>query len=252
MSDCRDTLERLAAHADNALAPAEQRQVDAHLAACPPCRRAAAVEQGGRAVLRHRAAALRSDVALPPGLRTRCEAIVRESHAAVPASSWRRRLVPLSLAVVLMIFTASAFLSLATHRSDGLLAAQLSRDHTWCFKRFAGSTGADAADMEKLFNDLYGWRVHVPPSSEAAGVQLIGAKRCYYAGGAVPHILYRVNGQEMSLYVLDGVQRPAADLVSAGHRSRVWSRDDKTYVLVSPVSAGDMTVAARYVMQDAH
>jgi hypothetical protein len=68
----------------------------------------------------------------------------------------------------------------------------------------------------------------------------------------VPHILYRVNGQEMSLYVLDGVERPPADLVAAGHRSRVWSRDDKTYVLVSPVAAGEMAIAARYVMQDAH
>ena len=92
----------------------------------------------------------------------------------------------------------------------------------------------------------------MPPSSEAAGVQLIGAKRCYYAGGAIPHILYRVNGEEMSLYVLDGVERQTADLVAAGHRARVWSRDDKTYVLVSPTAAGDMTAAARYVMQDAH
>jgi hypothetical protein len=56
----------------------------------------------------------------------------------------------------------------------------------------------------------------------------------------------------MSLYVLDGEARPPADLVAAGHRARVGSRDDKTYVLVSPAAAGDMTVAARYVMQDAH
>ena len=103
-----------------------------------------------------------------------------------------------------------------------------------------------------MLYDRYGWRVHVPPSSAAAGVQLIGAKRCYYAGGAVPHILYRVNGEEMSLYVLDGVERPAADLVAAGHRSRVWPRGDKTYVLVSPAAAGDMTAATRYVKQDVH
>ena len=46
--------------------------------------------------------------------------------------------------------------------------------------------------------------------------------------------------------MLDGVERPPADLVAAGHRSRVWSRDGKTYVLVSPVAAGEMAVAARY------
>jgi anti-sigma factor RsiW len=252
MNDCRVVIERLTAYADGSLDAVQRLWVEQHLAECPPGRYVAALETGGRALLRGRAARLAEGMSLPPGLRSRCEAIAHDLTATPAPPAWRARLVPLSLAVVLMIFSASAFLSLATHRSDGLLAAQLSRDHAWCFKRFAGANGADAGAMERMLNDLYGWRVHVPPSSAAEGIQLIGAKRCYYSGGAVPHILYRVNGQEMSLYVLDGVERPPADLVAAGHRSRVWSRDDKTYVLVSPVSAGEMAVAARYVMQDAH
>jgi anti-sigma factor RsiW len=251
MSDCRITAERLTAFIDLALPPAERGAVERHLLVCVSCRAAEKLERGGQVVVRASAVRL-SETVLPPGLRTRCEALAREHTRVAVVSGWRTRLVPLSLAVVMMIFSTSAFLSLATHRSDGLLAAQLSRDHTRCFKRFAGSAGADAAQMERMFADAYGWRVHVPPSSAAAGVQLIGAKRCYYSGGAIPHILYRVNGQEMSLYVLDGVARPPADLVAAGHRSRTWSRDDKTYILVSPVAAGDMTVAASYVRQDAH
>jgi anti-sigma factor RsiW len=252
MSDCRAIAERLTAYVDGTLASAERPAVERHLGLCASCRDAAAREQGGRTLLRGRASQLRADAPLPPGLRTRCEALARDFTGGRRTASWRGRLVPVSLAVVLMIFSASAFVSLATHRSDGLLAAQLSQDHTRCFKRFAGFRSGDAAAMERMLSDRYGWNVHVPPSSAAAGVQLVGAKRCFYSGGAVPHILYRVNGEEMSLYVIDGVTRPPADLVSAGKRSRVWSRDDKTYVLVSPVAAGDMTMAASYVMQDAH
>jgi hypothetical protein len=62
----------------------------------------------------------------------------------------------------------------------------------------------------------------VPPSSAADGIRLIGARRCLYADGSLPHVMYRVGGHDVSLYVLDGVARPAADLVSLGHRSHIW------------------------------
>lgn len=248
---CLSTRERLAAFVDGALGTAEQATVEQHLAACPPCRAIERLEQGARALLRARAPHLRTEL-LPPGLRTRCEALAREAMRPPAVPAWRSRLVPLSLAIVLMVFTGSAFVSLMTHRSDGLLAAQLSRDHKWCFQRFAGAISADPREMERMFEDRYGWRVRVPPSSPAAGIQLIGAKRCVFDGKGVPHILYRVNGQEASLYVIDGEQRAPADIVAGGRRSRIWARNDTTFVLVSPVSAGPMTMAASYLMQDAH
>ena len=36
--------------------------------------------------------------------------------------------------------------------------------------------------------------VHIPPSSTEDGVQLLGARRCLYGDGIVPHVMYRVNG----------------------------------------------------------
>jgi anti-sigma factor RsiW len=258
MNDCRRVTERLTPYVDGELPAGERGEVATHLRACPPCERLATSETGGRTVLRQ--AAQRSDVEslapvpLPPGLRSRCEMLAREYAAAAAGerspSPWRLRAISVALAALLMVFTASAFMSLATHRDDGLLAAQLTSDHTRCFKRFGPASVADARQMEQMLSERYGWNVHIPPSSAAAGVQLVGAKRCFYSGGALPHILYRVNDQDVSLYVIDGVARPPADLVAAGHRSRVWSRDDKTYVFVSPAAAGDLTLAARYVMQD--
>jgi anti-sigma factor RsiW len=262
-SDCRLIAERLASYVDGLLAPGDQADVEGHLAACQPCRSAALHERAARTVLRDRAATLRHEP-LPPGLRSRCEALARE-HARPPARAWATRaalalrastprLVPVSLTAILIVFTGTALLSLATQRSNTVLAAQLTADHAKCFKLFGGegSATADAVRLEQMLADRYGWDVHVPPSSASAGVELVGARRCLYADGRIPHVMYRVNGRNVSLYMLEGVERRDADVTSFGHRSRIWSRGATTYVLVWPVGGGDMTTAARYVMEEAH
>jgi anti-sigma factor RsiW len=252
--DCRRTAGRLTSYVDDALPAAERSDVERHLGACPPCRTAALHEGGARAVLRQQARAL-SDEPLPPGLRSRCEALAREQTAAAAPVFVVRRFAPLTTVMVIVI-TFFTF-SLATHRSDTVLAAQLTADHAKCFL-FAKSNSPDrdARLIERMLEDDYGWDVHVPPSSSENGVQLIGARRCLYADGSIPHVMYRAAGHDMSLYVLDGVNRSAdsrsADkLVSLGHHARIWSAGRRTYVLVWPVAAGDLSVATRYVMEEA-
>jgi anti-sigma factor RsiW len=254
MSECRRTVERLAPYTDEALPAAERAEVDQHLAACPPCRAAAASERGARTVLRECRSRLQGE-ALPPGLRSRCEALAREQGAR--SRSWARTLVPVTLVAILLVFTASTLFSLATRRSDALLAAQLTADHVKCFKVFDSpdAPSADAQRVEAMLSDQYGWDVHIPPSSAQVGVQLVGARRCLYADGSIPHVMYHVNGQHVSLYMLEGVTRPAAEVVTLGHRSEIWSRGGTTYVLVSSASAGNLAAIAnymKYVMQDAH
>jgi anti-sigma factor RsiW len=258
MSDCRRTVERLAPWADDTLPPGERVEIERHLAACPPCRTAAAREAGGRQVLRECAPRLReraASEALPPGLRSRCEAIA--GAPPVRQRSWARSLVPVTIVAVLLVFTASTLFSLATRRSDAVLAAQLTADHVKCFMAFDSPDAppADAHRTEAMLADQYGWRVHVPPGAPEVGLRLVGARRCLYAGGSIPHVMYHVNGQHVSLYMLEGVTRPPADVVTLGHRSQIWSRGGTTYVLVSSASAGDLATIANYmksVMQDAH
>ena len=249
--DCRRTAERLTSYLDERLSPDERAEVARHLSVCPPCRTAATQEQGGRTLLRDQARAL-VETPLPPGLRSRCEALARE-HAGRPAANpfVMRRLAPLT--ALLMLVIAFFTLSLATHRSDTVLAAQLTADHAKCFRLFAsnGSADVDAHTVEQMLEDHYGWDLHVPPSSSASGVRLIGARRCVYADGSVPHVMYRVGGHDVSLFVLDGVSRTAADLVSFGHRTRMWVAGRRTYVLVWPMAAGNMAAATRYVMEEA-
>lgn len=257
MSECRGISERLAAYVDGLLEPDERTSVDRHLAACPSCRTLAAEERGGHVILRDRARRLLSEP-VPSGLRVRCEAIATAERGVAGVAAlgpwWRVRLVPVLLTVVVMLFTASAFLSLATRRSDALLAAQLTADHSKCFKLFAppDGTSVDASGLERMLSEQYGWTVHVPSSSPSEGIQLLGARRCLYADGQIPHVMYRVHGQDMSLFVLPDTARAASEVVALGHESRIWSRGGSTFVLVTPAEAGGLASAARYVMQEAH
>jgi anti-sigma factor RsiW len=255
MSDCRRTIERLTPWADETLPPGERAEIDRHLAACPPCRALAADERGGRQVVRECAARLR-DEPLPPGLRTRCEALARESASSPSARiPWHRRLVPAAVVAILLVFTAGTLFAVATRHSNALLAAQLTADHVKCFKVFDTHEPADARGVESQLSGDYGWNVRVPPSAPQVGMQLVGARRCLYAEGSIPHVMYHVNGQHVSLYMLEGVERPPAEVVTFGHRSQMWSHRGTTYVLVSSMSAGDLAAIAnymKYAMQDAN
>jgi anti-sigma factor RsiW len=252
MSECRRTVDRLTPYVDEALPPAEKAEVEQHLDACPPCRISADQEQGGRTLLRERASQLRAEP-LPPGLRTRCAALAREHAQGPPVPSWRRRLVPAALSAALVLFTAFAIVSLATQRSNTLLAAQLTADHAKCFRTVAApGADLDARAAEERLAAQYGWDIHVPPSFPQLGLRLIGARRCLYGDGRVPHLMYNVNGQQLSLYVLEGEQRRPSDVTTFGHRSRIWSRGASTFVLVSPSEAGDLEQVAAYIRQEAH
>jgi hypothetical protein len=130
----------------------------------------------------------------------------------------------------------------------------LTADHSRCFRLFAPPAGTtvEAAAIERMFRDRYGLDVHVPPSAPEEGIELVGARRCLYGDGFVPHVMYRVQGQEVSLYLLNQSSRREAEVLRAGYRSRVLSGDGRTYVLVAPEAADGMARVARYVMQGAH
>ena len=255
MSECRLVTEQLTSYVDEQLEANRRNEVDRHLDECVSCRGAVARERGGQMVLREHAQRLREELlsgeTLPPGLRSRCESLVQEQmRARLPG--WRRTLVPTVLSVIFLVFTASAIFSLATRQSDAVLAAQLTADHSKCFKLFvAGNSPVmDAHEVEEMLAREYGWKIHVPPSMD--GLQLIGARRCLYADGLIPHVMYRANGQDLSLFVLNGVTRNPSDLVTFGHRSQIWTKNNTTFVLVGPSDeSAPLADATRYMIKEA-
>ena len=249
MDECRRVAALLTSYVDETLGTGPRADVDRHLLACPPCRDRAAQERGGRSLLRGCASRLREEP-LPPGLRSRCEALARDLTRVRAIAGWRT-LLPMGLAAVLVAFTILLLLSFATRRSDALLAAQLTADHAKCFTFFAGRH-APSADAEAVEHDLasqYGWQIHVPPSLRE---RLIGGRRCLYADGLVPHLMYQAGTEPVSLFRLDGETRKKSDITSLGFRCRIWSRGGHTFVLVAPDrTTPEFTRIARYVEEQA-
>ena len=252
MSDCRNCTEanaRLAPYVDGTLPPGERDAVERHLHDCPPCKEEALDEAAGRRLLRDGAPRLRT-TEVPPEFRTRCQAL---AHAqCTRGAKWRSSAVLLGCAAGLILATAAAIAYVATQRSNTVLAAQLARDHAGCFGDLRTSGGlVDARSIEQMFESRYGLDVHVPPSSPADDMQLLEGRRCLLMHGGAPHLLYRVNGQDVSLYVFEGVSRPDGDVTVFGSRTIVWSRGANSFALVASATS-DVSRAVAYVRAEAH
>jgi len=159
--------------------------------------------------------------------------------------------IPLAIAATLIVFTGILF-SVVTRQSDALLAAQLTADHVKCFFLRADEGQAiGAAEAQRMLATRFGLAAHVPDSSDRDAVQLIGARQCLYADGRIPHLMYESHGQDVSLFILEGETRPAAELDAFGHHTRIWSRGGNTFVLVSPAAEEQVADAISYVRREA-
>ena len=246
--NCRRICALLAQYADGMLSDAERVDVQRHLDACPPCRATAGRECGARQLLRACADRLRAGE-VPSELRVRCQELSRQSRAA---PFWSRRSVRFAAAAILIIFMGS-LLSVVTRQSDALLAAQLTADHVKCFTLFRPDQGRtlDAAEAQRMLQERFGMDVHVPSSSAPSGLELINARRCLYADGRIPHLMYQANGQDISLFVLEGESRAPAEFTAFGHHARIWSRGGHTFVLITPAAEAPVAAAAHYVADEA-
>jgi anti-sigma factor RsiW len=229
MVPCHDVDTLMTPYLDGEAADGDRVAVEAHLGACPGCRDRANAEGAARRVLRERAPSVVGRA--PLGLRTRMAAATRRP----PVVGWSMsRLVAAPIAAALVLaMTGIALYGLAS-RSSVLLAAQLTLDHLKCFGLFEGQSGPpDVNVLETRFRNDYGWHMTVPAGSAADGITLTGARRCFYHDGRIAHVMYRQNGSPVSLFMLPGTAKLSETVTVLGHESRIWSRDNTTYVLVA-------------------
>jgi anti-sigma factor RsiW len=138
----------------------------------------------------------------------------------------------LSLAAVLVLIAGGVLLYSLTGLSPTVLAAQLALDHAKCFAVDAADTPVDANASEERYAREYGQQIHLPRPA-VAGLQLVGLRRCYCGEGAAAHVMYRLNGQPVSLYMIPDASRARASAEIFGYDAVIWSKQDMTYVLVS-------------------
>lgn len=232
--DCRQFEGSLAAVADGNAPAEDAARVARHLESCEACRQVVHAQTTARAVLRARAAQL--SVTAPPGLRTRIAATARaERPEPSGALNWRGRLSAFAAAALVVLVLGAALLPVVTGRFTVVLAAQMALDHLKCFVIDGDGDGPaiSKADAEALLKREYGWTMSVPASSEAADLALVAVRHCLYGDGLAAHLLYRAQGQPVSLFIMPGLVRPPAELRVLGHDELVWTQGDRTYMLVS-------------------
>lgn len=251
MPECSHIDALVTPFVDNALPDGEREAVTRHLTACPACQAKVAVERSIRALMRARRADLTPPA--PADLKSRCAAFRSRQTAPVvdfaagrstsrvaAFSAWRARVAPYALAASLLLAVTGAFIYQATRSSSRVLAAELALDHEKCF-RLNALLGTDHTpeSVEAAMADGFDWHMSLPDLS-AEDVRLIGSRPCLYGEGKTAHIMYRHNGQPVSLFMLPRESRQDELVTILGHQARIWSAGDRTFVLVANESAPEM------------
>jgi anti-sigma factor RsiW len=234
MPDCHRIDVLVTPYVDGDINDTDRDLVDRHLGLCRPCRGRVHAEQAVHALLRTRRSAL-GDAAVPPALRARCASLGRSSASILRGPTWRARAMGFALAAALVLIVAGAFVYEATERSTRVMAAELTADHMKCFHAVNNLLGTheEPEAVERSMASALDWQMRLPEHSERAGLELVGARRCLYGEGVVAHIMYRHNGNPVSIFMLPGSARPEELIEVMGHRAAVWSVGNRTFVLIA-------------------
>ena len=233
--NCQQIESLLPPFVDGSAGPDEASVVSTHLAKYPECRQSAKAQRSIYRVMQLQETHL--SVGAPPGLRTRIAALAREPQDhGVPMLGWRDRMSAFAAAAVVILIVGAAVLPMLTARSTVLLAAQLALDHLKCFVIDGDASGAPIASSqaEATLKTEYGWSIPVRQGADTGGLQLMAVRRCIYAEGRAAHLLYRLDGEPVSLFIMPGRDRRLpADVSVLGHDEIVWTQDGATYVLMA-------------------
>jgi anti-sigma factor RsiW len=229
---CEELQPLLASYADGNLSQAERARVQAHLATCAACRHAVDVQRMMRQALASHGPLLATPA--PPGLRTRLSARLAAEQSPAQDIGWRTRLSAFAAAAIVVLAVGAVALPVVTGRSTVVLAAQMALDHIKCFSidGHEHDTPITEAEAEAELLQEYGWQLDVPETLGVDGGRLVAVRRCLYGDGRAAHLLYRVDGAPVSLFILPGLERPAQELTMLGYDEVVWTAGGRTYLLV--------------------
>lgn len=254
MPNCESINPLVTPYVDGQLGDADARLVDDHLRACPPCHSRVAAERAVRDLIQARKQGLKA-LCAPAALHQRCALVARDGgqgRAQLPPSlpssrvvhprslprprelRWTSRLAPLAAAASLVLIVGAAFLYQLTASSNRVMAAELAADHLKCFAlNGVLHTHDDAATVESSMWSGFGWQMRLPDSASKAGLELVGSRPCLYGEGKIAHIMYRHNGEPVSLFMLPRTARTQEFVQVMGHQAAIWCANNRTFVLVA-------------------
>ena len=248
--DCQKVDQLVTPYVDGQLDDRERAAVAEHLTVCPPCDWRVRKERAVRDLVGVHRVTLSAESA-PGALRARCAESMRRAAdldrpAPVTPAGWRGRLAPLALAASLVLIVGAAFLYQLTQASSRIMAAELTADHVKCFT-VPGAGHPDSGAVESSLWSGFGWRVHLPARVTQANLELVDARPCFYAEGRVAHVMFRHNGQPVSLFMLPNTERAQEVVKVLGHEAAIWCDNRRTFVLIAREPKADVERLASMV-----
>jgi anti-sigma factor RsiW len=251
MSDCASITPFVTPYVDNELPAAERAALERHLTVCGTCHSRVAAEQAVRELLVSRREILRTERPAD-ALRARCAAALRPPLDGATEiggrPAWYARVGPLAVAASLVLVVAAAFLYQLTVRSSHVMAAELTADHVKCFvlNRLLDPHQSSSV-VESTLAASFGWPVRLPSPPGQEGLELLGARPCLYGEGRTAHLMFRHNGQPLSLFMLPDRRRADEMIDVFGHEAVVWSAGNRTFVLVSSEGRAEVERVASFI-----
>lgn len=230
-SDCRQIEALLPPFVDGDASLRDAALIEAHLVRCAVCRETVRTQREVRALLTSRRASLSEPA--PDGLEARLRHLARAPRPAATAG-WR--FAPFAAAAALVLAVTGG-LYWGTGQSSVLLAAQLTLDHLKCFmiEGDEDARGMTADSAQVRLHEAFGLDVKLPSPRDDGDAKLVAVRNCLYGEGWVAHVLYRIHGEPVSMFVIPKHTASAMNAAAFGRHAEVVTQGDVTYVLVSPV-----------------
>lgn len=152
------------------------------------------------------------------------------------------------------MIVGGAFVYQLTASSNRVMAMELAADHMKCFGVLNPvlHTHDDAATVESSMLSWFDWKMQVPSEAHKAGLELVGSRPCLYGEGQIAHIMYRHNGQPVSLFMLPKTTRTQEFVRALGHEAAIWCANNRTFVLVAREPRADVERIATAVQAALH
>ncbi|WP_437724071.1 zf-HC2 domain-containing protein [Sorangium sp. So ce861] len=191
MAGCnREWFENISAWHDNEVTPEDAARIEAHVAGCGPCRRAAEVLGGVR-----RALVAKADGEVPKRLRDRAEAAARGARAPR-----RRRPFAITAALAAAAAAAALLVGIPSRGVGAAMADELVSHHVRGFarERPCDFESSDPGAVAGWLEGKLGYAVAVPAVS---GARLLGARLCQIGETRTAALMYESGDKPLTVFV---------------------------------------------------
>ncbi|WP_437316601.1 zf-HC2 domain-containing protein [Sorangium sp. So ce385] len=190
MAGCnREWFENISAWHDDEVTPEDAARIEAHVAGCGPCRRAAEVLGGVR-----RALVAKADGEVPKRLRDRAEAAARSARAP------RRRPFAITAALAAAAAAAALLVGSPSRGVGAAMADELVSHHVRGFarERPCDFESSDPDAVAGWLEGKLGYAVTVPAVS---GARLLGARLCQIGETRTAALMYESGDKPLTVFV---------------------------------------------------